>query len=223
MSEQATVPAPRPFEFPPLDEVRRNLRVKWYRSPIDPTTLRRLMRRSDLQGALQALGHLGLFAATGVLTAWFFTRAMWLPFALALWCHGTFGTFMYIAGHDLGHGTVFRTRWLNRFFQSIFGVLSFWNPHEHDLSHIYHHRYTLYPEGDRELPGQYYDSGVVVHPWLLNVTPWWAVQELTFSFASLRHLTLSTLRPGHAPLPDEVHRHFRQRVGRRPIRDEPGD
>ena len=194
VSDQATAPTARKVEFPPLDEVRRNLRVKWYRSPIDPTTLRRLMRRSDLQGALQAVGHLGLFAATGVLTAWFFTQAMWLPFAVALWCHGTFGTFMYIAGHDLGHGTVFRTKWLNRFFQSIFGVLSFWNPHEHDLSHIYHHRYTLYPEGDRELPGQYYDSGAVVHPWLLNVTAWWAIQELTFSFASLRHLTLSTLR-----------------------------
>ena len=145
----------------------------WYRSPIDPSTLRRLMRRSDLQGALQALGHLGLFAATGILTAWFFTQAMWLPFAVALWCHGTVGTFMYIAGHDLGHGTVFRTKWLNRFFQSIFDVLSFWNPHEHDLSHIYHHRYTLNPEGDRELPGQYYDPGVVVHPRLLDITPWW--------------------------------------------------
>ena len=80
------------------------------------------------------------------------------------------------------------------FFQSIFGVLSFWNPHEHDLSHIYHHRYTLYPEGDRELPGQYYDPGVVVHPRLLNITPWWVFQELTFSVASLRHLTMSTLR-----------------------------
>ena len=33
-----------------------------------------------------------------------------------------------------------------------------------------------------------------MHSWLLNVTPWWAVQELTFTFASLRHLTLSTLR-----------------------------
>ena len=66
VSEQTVVPAARKAEFPPLDEVRRNLRVKWYRSPIDPTTLRRLMRRSDLQGALQALGHLGLFAATGM-------------------------------------------------------------------------------------------------------------------------------------------------------------
>jgi fatty acid desaturase len=194
VSGQSAVAAARPFEFPPLAEVRQNLRVKWYRSPIDPGTLRRLMQRSDLQGALQALGHLGLFAATGALTAYFFTRTMWLPFALTLWCHGTFGTFMYIAGHDLGHGTVFRTKWLNRLFQSIFGVLSFWNPHEHDLSHIYHHRYTLYPDGDRELPGQYYGSGVVVHPWLLNIRPWRVIQLLTFSFASLRHLTMSTLR-----------------------------
>ena len=194
MSEQTSAATARPIEFPPLEEVRQNLRVKWYRSPIEPATLRRLMRRNDLRGALQAVGYLGLIAATGALTAYFFTQAMWLPFALALWCHGTVGTFAFIANHELGHGTVFRTKWLNGFFQSIFSVLSFWNPHEHDLSHIYHHRYTLYPEGDRELPGLYSDPGVVVHPWLLNIRPWRVVQKLTFDFASLRHLTVSTLR-----------------------------
>ena len=32
--------------YAPLDEVRRSMRVRWYRSPIDPATLRRLMRRA---------------------------------------------------------------------------------------------------------------------------------------------------------------------------------
>ena len=100
-------------EFPPLERVRRDLRVKWYRCPIEPARLRELMQRSDLQGAFQTLGHLGLWAACGAATAWFFIHAMWLPFAIALWCQGTVGTFMRGLGtHELGHGTVFKTKWL---------------------------------------------------------------------------------------------------------------
>ena len=70
--------------YAPLDEVRRSMRVRWYRSPIDPATLRRLMQRSDLRGAFQALGHLGLAAATGVLTYYLFAQRLWVAFALAL-------------------------------------------------------------------------------------------------------------------------------------------
>ena len=42
--------------YQPLDEVRKTLRVKWYRSKVDPTTLRNLSKRSDLQGWFQAGG-----------------------------------------------------------------------------------------------------------------------------------------------------------------------
>ena len=71
-------------EYPPLSEVRDHLRVKWYRSPIEPATLRRLMQRSDLQGWLQAGGHLALAVATGALVWWCWARGLWLGFALAL-------------------------------------------------------------------------------------------------------------------------------------------
>ena len=40
-----------------LAEVRNSLRINWYRCPVEPATLRRLMQRSDLQGWLQAGGH----------------------------------------------------------------------------------------------------------------------------------------------------------------------
>ena len=43
--------------------------------------------------------------------ALFFVHGMWLPFAITLWCQGTVGTFMRGPGpHELGHGTVFKTR-----------------------------------------------------------------------------------------------------------------
>ena len=77
---------------------------------------------------------------------------MWLGFAVALFVHGSFGTFVAGAAvHELGHGTVFRSRWLNQLFLYLFSLLAWWNPFDYGLSHTYHHRYTLHPEGDREV------------------------------------------------------------------------
>ena len=71
--------------YPPLAEVRRDLRVQWYRCPIDPARLRELMQRSDRSGWMQAGGHLLLFLATGLLVYLFWSRQLWLGFALALY------------------------------------------------------------------------------------------------------------------------------------------
>ena len=134
-----------------MAEVRDHLRVKWYRSPIEPATLRRLMQRSDLQGWLQAGGHLALAVATGALVWWCWARGLWLGFALALFAHGTVVSFFTgVAPHELAHGTVFRTKRLNGVFLYLLSLLSWWDPFDYGTSHTYHHRYTLYPEGDRE-------------------------------------------------------------------------
>ncbi len=139
-------------EFPPLKEVRKDLKIDWYRSPIVRARLVELAARSDLHGLLQAGGHLALFACTGVLSYYFFEQGMWIAFALALFAHGTVGCFFAgIATHELGHATVFKTPWLNRLFLNIFSILSWWNHREYSLSHTYHHRYTLHPQGDREV------------------------------------------------------------------------
>ncbi len=137
--------------YPPLTEVRKNLRVKWYRCPIDGPKLRELTKRSDLQGWLQAGGHLALFLLTGALTYVLWAQQMWVAFALALLLHGSVGGFFFgTAPHELGHGTVFRTKWLNKVFLYLFSLLSWWDPFDYASSHTYHHRYTQYPDGDRE-------------------------------------------------------------------------
>ncbi len=53
--------------YPPLSEVRKLLRVKWYRCPIDTKTLHELLKRCDLQAFKQAGGHLSLWFPTGAL------------------------------------------------------------------------------------------------------------------------------------------------------------
>ena len=137
--------------YEPLADVRGHLRVAWYRTRIEPATLRRLMQRSDLQGWLQAGGHLLLYLATGILAFRLGAERSWAAFVLALFVHGTVASFMRgVAPHELAHGTVFRTKWLNHAFLYVYSVLSWWDPFDYGTSHTYHHRYTLYPEGDRE-------------------------------------------------------------------------
>src|SRR5947207_8890725 len=43
---------------------RKGRQIRWYRTPIDAALLRELSRRSDVRGALQTLGYLGLYATT---------------------------------------------------------------------------------------------------------------------------------------------------------------
>ena len=110
----------------PLAEVRKSLRVEWYRSPISHARLRELSKRSDLQGWYQAGGHLVLLILTGAATYLFWSQELWIGFAAALFVHGTVGAFCKgVAPHELGHGTVFRTKRLNTIFLYIFSLISF--------------------------------------------------------------------------------------------------
>lgn len=137
-------------DLPPLAEVRKNKRIQWYRCPIEQTKLRELAQPSDLRGLWQALGHLGLWAITGLLSYYFFTQQIWWGFALALFAHGTVAAFFTAPHHELCHTTVFKTKWLNGFFLRIFSTLGWLNFHVYKFSHSYHHRFTLFLEGDRE-------------------------------------------------------------------------
>ena len=139
------------MEYQPLSDVRDNLQVNWYRTKFDPKKLREFSKRSDLQGWLQAGGHLALFICTGGLVYLFWDQELWVGFFIALFAHGTIGSFFSgTAPHELGHGSVFKTKWLNKVFLYLFSLLSWWNPFDYASSHTYHHLYTLHPEGDRE-------------------------------------------------------------------------
>ena len=100
----------------PLIQIRKSLKVRWYRSPIENSTLKELCLRSNLKGFIQTLSHIGLFIITGTLTSLCFIWEEWVWFCLTLWLHGTIGVFFASATHELGHGTVFKTQKLNIFF-----------------------------------------------------------------------------------------------------------
>ena len=138
--------------FPPLSEVRNNLKPQWYRSKMDLDKFRKFSKKSDFKGFIQAGGHLGLFCITGLSVYLSWLISDWILFSVAIFMHGTVSSFFKgTAVHELGHGTVFETKCLNKFFLYLFSLISWWNPFDYAASHTYHHRYTLHPEGDREV------------------------------------------------------------------------
>ena len=134
-----------------LDELFRNFKVDWYRCPIDRATLRDAMRKSDLQGLFQAVGHLMLAACPAALTIYFYLQEQWIGVLIALFAYGTMASNFNYGCHELGHALVFRTRWLNGVFLRVYSVLCWWNFHEYAMSHTYHHLYTLHPRADKEV------------------------------------------------------------------------
>lgn len=125
--------------------------VSWYRTPLDPKALKQLHERSDLLGWLQTLGYLGVVASTGTAA---FLAAGRLPLALVIplvFLHGMACSFMINGVHELGHGTVFRTKFLNALFVRILSFLGWMNFEMFQASHARHHRYTLHPPDDLEV------------------------------------------------------------------------
>ena len=136
--------------LPALADVRRDLRIPWYRCPIERRTLRELTEASDARGLIQAAGHLGLWAVTGLSAYHLFTHQIWWGFFVAFFAHGTVAAFFTAPHHELCHTTVFRTKRLNELFLRVFSLFGWLNFHVYRFSHSYHHRYTLFIEGDRE-------------------------------------------------------------------------
>ncbi len=123
--------------------------IDWYRTPIPREQLRELNRCSDLKAALQILGHLCLIAITAT-TAWM-VQDRWMLLLPTLFLHGTVYVFLLNATHELSHGSVFRTRWLNRLFLRLFCFLGWRNHVFFWASHAEHHKYTLHPPDDLEV------------------------------------------------------------------------
>ncbi len=162
-------------DYPPLAEVRKTLRVKWYRSPISHERLRELSSRSDKQGWIQAGGHLAVYLVLAVLSVVFWLQQAWVAFALCLWLVGFVATFFKgTAAHELGHGTVFKSKFLNQLFLHIVCCISWWDPYDYGASHTYHHRFTTHRVADREN----------ILPLTPSLSPWLLLQLCTLNLFS---------------------------------------
>lgn len=110
--------------------------------------------------------------------------------AIALYIHGIIYGHFGDALHEIGHNTVFSSRWLSTFFMTLYGLL-YWpfNPHLYRISHMtYHHRYTLHQKSDGEDTPNYLE----ITPWVLFVQIFGVFQIKSLIMNLYR---LFTLRP----------------------------
>ena len=125
--------------------------IRWYRTALDRETLARLNRRSDARGLAQAVGHLLVLGLTGGAALYSLGHWPWWVTILILFLHGTVGSFMINAVHELVHRSVFRTQRLNELFVRLFAFLGWINFEHFYASHMRHHQYTLHPPDDLEV------------------------------------------------------------------------
>jgi fatty acid desaturase len=97
------------------------------------------------------LGFLGVLVCAGGLVFYSVDRWPWWATGLLVMVYGTCGNFSNNGIHELGHGTVFRTRWLNALFERVFSFLMWMNFFMFDTSHVRHHQFTLHPPDDLEV------------------------------------------------------------------------
>ena len=148
------------------------VRIAWYRTPIDPETLKRLTERSDVAGFAQMLTQLLLTAGTGTLAYVAWWHWPWYVTLAACYLHVTIYAFLGLsgAGHELCHNTPFKTRALNDFFLHLVSFLSYTNFIHFRASHEKHHAWTVHSGIDLEvqLPLRYQPRDV---PLMFTVNP----------------------------------------------------
>ena len=171
------MPEPTLPEF--TNTERKAPSIAWYRSPLPPGEMKALHRRSDLLGGAQTLGFLLVLGGVFALACWSAAHWPWWATVAAVFLYGTVQSFMINAVHELGHGTVFQTKALNRFFTRVFAFVGWTHFEKFEHSHTRHHRYTLHAPDDLEvvLPiklmlWHVFKTGFVNPPSL-----WWMVRD----------------------------------------------
>ena len=126
--------------------------IDWYRTPIPAEVKERLHLKSDAKGLVQTLGFLGILLGSGALAMHFsYTPYVSLATAFVL-LYGLVANFLINGMHELGHGSVFATPWLNGFFVRVVSFLGWLHPDMFFSSHLRHHRFTQNAPYDQENP-----------------------------------------------------------------------
>lgn len=121
----------------------------WYATPIPRRRLKELMRRSDRPALINYGLWLGCVVALGgLLTA---TWGTWWALPVALVYGVFYGSGADSRWHETGHGTVFRTAWLNAAFYQLTAFMSLRNPYLWRWSHTRHHTETVVVGRDPEI------------------------------------------------------------------------
>ena len=121
----------------------------WYRTPIDRKTMKALVQRADqpaIRDTLILFGLMALFAGTAIalMPSWW-SVPFWLAYGVL------YGSAMDSRWHECGHGTAFKTRWMNKVVYHIACFCIMRDPYCWRYSHIRHHSDTIIVGRDPEI------------------------------------------------------------------------
>jgi fatty acid desaturase len=123
--------------------------AEWYHTDIPRKQMKELMQRSDgsaIRDTIIWLGVMALSAAGGI---WFWGTWWCVPFFVVYGVlYGSSGDSRW---HEAGHGTAFRTRWMNDVVYQIGSFLIMRNPVTWRWSHARHHTDTIIVGRDPEI------------------------------------------------------------------------
>jgi fatty acid desaturase len=123
--------------------------AEWYHADVPRKRMKQLMRRSDGPAVRDTALWFALLAAVGAGGGLFWGSWACVPFFIA---YGVlYGSSSDSRWHETGHGTAFRTSWLN---DALYQVASFMNMKEPTFwrwSHARHHTDTIIVGRDREI------------------------------------------------------------------------
>ena len=121
----------------------------WYHTDVPRTEMKALMKRSDgraIRDTVILFGAMALFAGLGIALWPGWTSApFWLAYGVL------YGSAMDSRWHECGHGTAFRTGWMNNVLYQIASFCMVRNPVSWRWSHARHHTDTVIVGRDPEI------------------------------------------------------------------------
>ncbi|MCX2721196.1 fatty acid desaturase family protein [Roseibium salinum] len=121
----------------------------WYQTDVPRKELKALMKRSDAPAIRDTIIWLGAMAVLAAIAVWLYPSWWSVPFFLA---YGVlYGSASDSRWHECGHGTAFRTRWMNDAVYQIASFMIMRNPVTWRWSHARHHTDTIIVGRDPEI------------------------------------------------------------------------
>lgn len=121
----------------------------WYHTELPRREMKALMQRSDgpaIRDTALLFGLMAGFAAAGIaLWGSWWSAPFWAAYGVL------YGSASDSRWHECGHGTAFRTRWMNDAVYQIACFMIMRNPHSWRWSHARHHSETLITGRDPEI------------------------------------------------------------------------
>jgi fatty acid desaturase len=126
-------------------------KAQWYQSPVPRAKMKELMKRRDGPALRDTAIWLAVLIVSGAGIIYFWGSWWVLPFLIVYGVlYGSSGDSRW---HECGHGTAFRTRWLNTVVYQIASFMIVRNPTLWRWSHTRHHTDTYIIGHDPEIVG----------------------------------------------------------------------